>query len=65
MVNITIADIIAYLQTMSPDTPVLLDKNGWPDDGENTPYKTIYRSGLFYHLDESKFGGSSSLIINN
>lgn len=64
---VQIKHLINFLQHFQPETPVELDKNFWEDmsvDEEN-PQRTQFKNGLFSVRDDSKFGGSLVLIINN
>ena len=63
----TVKDIKEYLSTLSDDVPVFLDKNGWEYDPKfhKDMQHLIRSSGVFQNWDESKFGGSMTLIINN
>ncbi len=58
--KVRVKDLIAYLQTLDPESGVELDKDGW--DYEKTPLETIKYSGVFdYFID----GDEKTLFINN
>lgn len=61
--DIRVKDIISFLQSFDPETPVLLDKDGWQNYGEDLSNDDIIR----YLIDDSaiKHRGKKYLIINN
>lgn len=62
-VLVTVADIVAYLQTLKQDMRVELDHDGWMDDVDDptTTHELISSRGLFtvYNFSEP------FLVINN
>lgn len=62
-VEIKVKDIIEFLQSIDPEIPVYLDKNGW-DYYYKNPQEIIKNSGLF-HVWDSRLKGGKSMTINN
>ena len=64
---VVVQDLIEFLHTFDPMTPVELDKDGWLEDEieYDNPVQLIKRRGVFTKIDESKFGGGIVLFINN
>jgi len=65
--NVTVKDLMDFLGTFDPRTHVLLDHDGWMEEDIDTKdVQTLIRQrGLFQTVDQSKFGGTVVLIINN
>jgi hypothetical protein len=50
---VKVKDLIAYLQTLDPESEVELDKDGW--DYFETPLETVKNSGVFDYFDKTLF----------
>jgi len=63
-IDIKVKDIIFFLQQLDPETEVLLDKDGWPNYGNETIEKNDI---IRYVFDDSpiKRRDKDYIIINN
>ena len=61
--DIRVKDIINFLKSFDPETPVYLDKDGWQTYGEDLSNDDIIR----YLIDDSAITrrGKNYLMINN
>lgn len=67
-VDVRVKDIISFLQNFDPETPVYLDKDGWPNELWGEEYKNMSVEGKIRRLiDDSgiKYRGKDYLMINN
>ncbi len=64
--DITVKDIIEYLQKFHPDTKVYLDHDGWMvENNHKTPQDVLNDRGLFSHRPPKDGKQLDYLIINN
>jgi hypothetical protein len=60
--EITVQDLIDFLQTMKPETKIQLDKDGWEGYGD-TNVEIIKTSGIFSKVYNNKDG--DWVVLNN
>lgn len=68
-VDVRVKDLITFLQKFDPETPVYLDKDGWPSKNYvNGVFVTAsIEDKITYLIDDSaiKYRGGNYLMINN
>jgi hypothetical protein len=67
-VDVRVKDLIAFLQKFDPETPIYLDKDGWPNELWHERYKDTTPEDKIRHLiDDSGIThrDGNYLIINN
>ena len=67
-INIRVKDIISFLQKFDPETPVYLDKDGWPNELWGERYRNMdVEDKIRYLIDDSAilYRGENYLMINN
>lgn len=65
-VDVTVKDLISFLQKYPPDTPVYLDHDGWPNERIHEDYKNFNaEQKIRYLIDDSGLDRHGYVIINN
>jgi hypothetical protein len=67
-IDIRVKDLISYLMKFDPETPVYLDKDGWPNELWGESYKNISAEDkISYLIDDSAITHREEnyLVINN